>query len=452
MPLYAGQTTIFKRRLGERYADYIRRGHAAIRVNSVECEPMSPKMEDGSVKNFELETSAGRIPAQIGLLERRSIVGSYGIDLYHRNRLIKLHSRFGIRSHPNLARVVGRVSLDHVPVNFYKTGFNVESAEYAEAERAFRDHPVVKETLRAQSYRRGAAADAGAGIYDYLLGKAPEPVPVDLRVGRSASRRLLDALRPAKFNIEGRTVRVAYADAGGAPYAIDGRGSALAVTVNKKSRLFSAVANPLYLVALAMAEARALCTTGADMERFLGERSRLWTQAMEGWIPEDRGAAARRRPELDGYRLSRRLERLDAYLAGRYEFVYEFSGLSTLEEYTHNVIGTPVYSLHTVKGQGGYLRDLVMEHDAALVPIVNPRGDNIEALLDAGRGRPHVAIREYSKSGLRQGLARPAKAWMDLLREAHYHRMPVFQGGSGGDPPAAQGAGPGQALRSGGDS
>ena len=66
------------------------------------------------------------------------------------------------------------------------------------------------------------------------------------------------------------------------------------------------------------------------------------------------------------------------------------------------------------------------EHDSTLVPVVGPDGDSMGALLDANRGRPFVAIREYAKSGLRRGLAPPAKAWMDLLRESRYHHMPVL--------------------------
>lgn len=289
----------------------------------------------------------------------------------------------------------------------------------------------MREAARAQRPGRGDGAAAAAGVHGYLFGRTDDPAPVALRMGRDASERLLGALRPARFRVGGRTVRIDYADSGGAPYAIDARGPAVRVTVNRKSRLFSAVANPLYLVALAVAEARALCTIEGGMGDFLGERSRIWTRTVEGWLPEKRGPAAegrrqRRRAALAGYRVSRRLEGLESFLAGRYEFALEFSGLSTLEWYTHNVLGTPIYSLYTEKGQGGYLRDLVMEHDGAFVPVVGPNGDAMRELLDANRGRPFVAIREYAKGGLRQGLAPPATAWMDLLREARLHHMPML--------------------------
>ena len=433
VPTYAEQTTVFKKRLGERYAEYIRQGQAEICVNSVTCEPVSHRLADGSVREFEVATSAGPVPAWIGMLKRRSVVGSYGIDLYYRNRLIRMHSKFGIRSHPAMARIVGRISLDHVPVNFHKTDFIVESAEYAEAEKAFREHPAVREAVRAQAPGRnsgGAAAAAAAGVYDYLFGKTDVPAPISPRVGRAASRQLLDDMRPAKFRVCNRAVRIDYADSGGDPYTIDASGPVVSITVNKKSRLFSAVANPLYLVALAVSEAKAACATGVDVGAFLGERSRIWTRAVDGWLPKERqprAKAGRSGAASAGYRLSRRLEGLGEFLERRYEFVYEFSGLSTLEEYAHNVIGTPVYSLYTEKGQGAYLRDLVTEHDGTFVPVVGPDGDGMRTLLDANRGRPFVAIREYARNSLRRGLASPAKAWMDLLREAHYHRMPVLR-------------------------
>lgn len=431
VPIYAEQTTLFKKRLGERYAEYIRQGQVEIRVNTVTCEPVSPRLADGSVRKFEIETSAGPVPAWIGMLERRSVVGSYGIDLYYKNRLIQMHTKFGIRSHPDVARVVGRISLDHVPVNFHKTGFIVESAEYAEAERAFREHSAVKEIVRAQTLERSDEGVVVAGIYDYLLGRTNDPVPIALRTGRAASRRLLDALRPARFKVGGRALRIDYADTGGAPYTIDARGSAVNVTVNKKSRLFSAVANPLYLVALAVAEARAVCAPSGGVEAFLDERSSIWMRAMDGWLPKERpprakAGSGRLKAASNGYRLSRRLEGLGEFLARRYEFVYEFSGLSTLEEYAHNVLGTPIYSLYTEKGQGAYLRDLVIEHDSDFVTALGPNGDGMGPLLDANRGRPFVAIREYARGGLRRGLAAPAKAWMDLLREVRHYHMPVL--------------------------
>lgn len=421
VPVYAEQTTIFKKRLGERYAEYLRQGQADISINSVACEPVSHKLADDSVREFEIETSVGPVPAWIGMLERRSVVGSYGIDLYYRNRLIKSHTKFGIRTHPDMARIVGRISLDHVPVNFHKTNFIVESAEYAEAERAFREHSAVRETVRSQKPGRSDGA-VTAEVYDYLLGKTDDPVPIALRMGRAASRRLLGALRTAKFEVAGRAVRIDYTDLDGAPYTVDVGAAAVNVTVNRKSRLFSAVANPLYLVALAAAEARAACAPGGDIGDFLSERSSIWTRVMGGWLPPERPprAAAGR------YRISRRLKGLDEFLTRRYEFVFEFSGLSTLEEYTHNVLGTPIYSLYTEKGQGKYLRDLVTEHDDAIVPVVGPNGEGMGALLDANRGRPFVAIREYAKGGLRRGLAAPAKAWMDLLREVRYHHMPML--------------------------
>ena len=103
-PLYPEQTTIPKRRFGERYAEYIRGGQACIAVNSVACEPVSPALERGSIRHFKVKTSAGMLPARTGILRRRSVAGGHGIDLYYRDRLIKAHTRFGIGDRQGVAK------------------------------------------------------------------------------------------------------------------------------------------------------------------------------------------------------------------------------------------------------------------------------------------------------------------------------------------------------------
>ena len=104
VPLYPEQTTIPKRRFGERYAEYIRGGQACIAVNSVACEPVSPALERGSIRHFKVKTSAGMLPARTGILRRRSVAGGHGIDLYYRDRLIKAHTRFGIGDRQGVAK------------------------------------------------------------------------------------------------------------------------------------------------------------------------------------------------------------------------------------------------------------------------------------------------------------------------------------------------------------
>ena len=429
VPLYAEQTTIFKKRLGERYATHIRQKQARILVNQGECDPVAPQLAKGTMKRFTVETSVGAIPAWIGLLQRRSVVGSHGIDLYYKDRLIRAHTRFGMRDHPETARVVGSVSLDHVPVNFSKTDFIVESQEYKEAEEAFRDHPVVGETARAVRLGAPRVPVEPQAIYDYLLGRASEPPRIDLRPGRAASKRLLDALIPFEFAAGGRSVSVRYAVAAGSLYSMELQGGQMTVTINKDSPLFASVKNPLYLVALAVTEARIVAARGAGAASYLKERNEALTQIVGGWARA--GAARATTTSKDAaaareYRLSPRLEDLHSFLEVYYPHKFAFTGLSTLVHYTHNVLGSPFYSLYTEKRQGRPLADTILKCGDRYVPVINPVGSDLDLLFDFARSKDVVVIREYAPSDIAGPLAPPARAWADLFREVSRYRMPLM--------------------------
>lgn len=427
VPLYQEQTTIFKKRFGERYAEYMRDKQAAITINSVSCAPVSPVLEKGSAKHFKVKTSAGMLPAQIGLLLRRSVVGSYGIDLYYKGRLIKAHTRFGIRDHPEVAKVVGRISLDHVPVNFYKTGYITESREYKEAEDAFRSHPAVRGMIKGQRSGAPRAPADSQATYDYILGRTAEPPRIDPRLGRDASKRLLDSLKPLDFATSGLSVRVGYDGAGGDLYTATLKGKRLEVTINTRSPLFATVKNPLYLVAMAVTEAKAMAAGGAGMMSFFKERNRAMSSLIGGW---SRGAAAgagrpAAPPDAKEYRLASDLEDLYSFLNMHYPFKFTFSGLSTLLDYTHNALGYPFYSLYTEKSQGGYLLDAIFKCGGDYAPLLDPVGDDLKMFFNLASSKPIVVVREFPPSEIAAPLAPPARAWMDLFREASRYRMPL---------------------------
>lgn len=424
VPLYAEQTTIFKKRFGERYAEYIRDKQATITINSVSCAPVSPALEKGTAKRFKVRTSAGMLPAQIGLLRRRSVVGSYGIDLYHRGRLIKAHTRFGIRDHPQIAKVVGVVSLDHVPVNFYKTGFIVESKEYKEAEDAFRSHPALRETVQKSAHPSHRPADSSA-IYGYLTGRTSDPPDVSPRPGRAESRKLLDSLTPFEFSAGNRHVAIRYDDAGGELYTLSRKGAGLEVTINKNSPVFAAAKNPLYMVALAVAEAKITAAGSKGSRPFLEERNRVLASLMDGWArPGGRHSAVAAGPAE--YCLSRNLDDLHKHLDIYYPFKFAFSGLSTLVHYTHNALATPFYSLYTEKGQGRHLAEAVIGCGDGYAPLLNPVGDDLDIFFDLTRTKNVIVVREYAPREITGPLAPPARAWADLFREVSRYRMPLM--------------------------
>ena len=429
VPLYARQTTLFKRRLGERYCDYIREGQASIRINSVECPPVPPDTAAGSARDFELDIQSGRVAGRIGLLARRPASvggGGGGMSLYRGDQLVRMHSQFGMRGRPGADRVTGHVSLDGVPVNSHGTGFVEDSAEYLEAERAFGAHPVVEEVLRDGG--RGAntkRVDFGH-FYDYLLGRRDDPAAISRRVGRQASRSLLASMPRLEAEVGGKAVTVEYANAGGPPYERHEEEGGVRYVINKDSPVFGIVKNPLYAVALVGADLKASAGApggGLPAPRALHE---AWASMVDG-LARGRGERTGRAGLPAGYSLSENLAGLRSVLKDCYYDKFEFTGLSTLAPYTHNALASPVYSLYTERGRGEYLRDVIMDFGTGYVPLLDPDGRDMDMWRHASGGKHLVAVREYSASGLSGLVAPPAKAWMDLVREVRLHHMPYTE-------------------------
>ena len=424
IPLYAEQTTRFKARFGERYAAYLKQKQAKITINNVDCKSVSPQLAKNTMRRFKVNTPAGPVKAWVGLLKRRSVVGSYGINLYYGDRLIKMHTKFGIRDHPQIAKVVGGISLDHVPVNFYKTGFIVESREYKETEDAFRAHPALKEIVQKSVQTLHQAVDTSA-IYGYLTGRTSDPPGISARPGRAESRELLNSLTPFEFLVGGRRVAIRYDDSEGELYTLSRKGTGLEVTINKDSPVFAAAKNPLYMVALAVAEAKIVAAGGKSPKSFLEERNKAIAYLMDGWVQLGGKPPAATSGPVE-YRLSRNLDDLHKHLDIYYPFKFAFSGLSTLAHYTHNALATPFYSLYTEKGQGRNLAEAVVGCNDSYAPLLNPVGDDLDMFFELTRTKNVIVVREYAPREIAGPLAPPARAWADLFREVSRYRMPLM--------------------------
>lgn len=433
VPLYAGQTTLFKRRLGERHCDYIREGQAKIRINSVECEPIQPPTVDGSVGRFELETSSGRAAGWIGLLRRRAPAaaaggGAGGMSLYRGDRLVEMRSRFGMRGRPGEARLVGRISLDRVPAGPRGAGFAEGSAEYLEAERAFMGHPAVKKALQGGGQEAGAAGVEFDHFYDYLLGRRGDPAIIGRRVGRMASEALLASMPRLETEVDGRAVTIEYADAGGPPYERHAADGGVRYVINRRSPVFGVAKNPLYVVALVGADLRASGAGAAGGGApALREQHAAWASIVDGLARGRAPRAAKPEPAAGGYSLSENLTGLLSVLEECYFDKFEFTGLSTLAPYTSNALASPVYSLYTERKHGEYLCDVIMDFCTGYVPLFNPDGRDIDMWRYASGDKRLVAVREYSAGELSGPVAPPAKAWMDLVREVRLHHMPYME-------------------------
>ena len=431
VPLYPNQATNFRRRFGMRYGPYLERGEVALRVNSRGCAPAETEL-DGERSPFEIALADGnRITGWVGLLKRRSVKGDYGIHLYRRGRLVRAFEKFGIGSHPSAAKTVGEAHLDHVPVNFHKTGFIEDSPEYAEAEAAFRKDPAVARALResARSGKGGGAAEIGR-----FLGGPAGGARIAARVSSDAAGRMLG--EAGSFVVKGLPgkAEMRFVSGGPALYSAEKDGDTLMITVNRDSRAFQTVKNPLSLIGVIKSEAGLAMEEPGRHERFLEARNRAWLDLAPRGAGRDSdhlpGAAGRRRgPVAPDYSLDQRLIGVHDLLEERFPHPFQFTGLSTLAPFLHNTYAVMVYNVQTARGSGAELQEMVAEGiggEEEPVVLHEPGRREMATAVSLTRGKPIVVIRERAEEPVTTW-ASPEKAWLDLFFEVEGRGTRVYR-------------------------
>ncbi len=420
VPLYPNQTTNFRKRFGIRYGPYLERGEIALRVNSRDCAPAKLEL-DGEREPFDIALARrNRISGWVGLLRRRSVKGDYGIHLYRRGRLIRAFEKFGMRRHPAVAKTVGEAHLDHVPVNFHKTGFIEDSPEYAEAEAAFRNDPAVASTLR-RSVRSGGGG--GAAEMERILGGPPNGARPAARMSADEARRMLG--EAGTFRVGGLRGRaeMEFVSGGPALYSVDGGKDVLKITVNRDSRAFQTVKNPLSLISMIKIEAGLAMEDPERCGRFLEARNEAWLDlaapAREPKFYYPDVGRRRRGPVAPGYSLDSSLVWLHDFLAERFSHPFQFTGMSTLAPFLHNAYAVMVYSVQTARGSGAELHAMAARKAGAgsgTVVLHEPGRGEMAAAADLSRGKSIVVVRERAEYPATTW-ASPEKAWLDLVSE-----------------------------------
>lgn len=436
VPLYPNQTTAFKKSFGIRYGAYLRSGQVQLYVNSRPCRASDPDMEDGSRRDLDIPLpSGGNVRGWVGLLKRRSVKGDYGLHLYRNGRLIRAFDKFGMRTHPEVAKVVGELHLDRVPVNFCKSGFLTESAEYAECVSAFRRHPEVGRIMRG-SLRRDAASDSLVqSVLDYPGGAAGQPLP---RMGRDRAGRVMR--EAASYSATGAAgpLEIVFEDGSSDDLyemtcAEPGGGAPHRITINRKSPVFRTAANPLFLVGMIRAEADLLASDcgrrgggggGGSMADMVRRRNKLWCKFARDWSPPaapsgrpDFPARRRRPPAIPGYGLAAELVEVHDFISERFGGPFQFTALSTLAGFLHNAHARMPYHLVTEKGRAERLHDLVAGHwGDEFTVLLNPGEIEARTAMSVSDKGRFVIVREFARpaSGT---WADPAKAWLDLAAE-----------------------------------
>ena len=424
VPLYHNQTTAFKRSFGIRYGAYLESGQAELYVNGSACMASKPAVEEGSRKELDIELPGGRVRGWIGLLEKRSVKGDYGMHLYKKFRLVKAYAKFGIRSHPEASRVIGELNLDHVPVNFHKTGFLEDSQEYKEAAWCFEREPAVVETVKSSATKPPPPESVQAVLEYAVRGGRRGSIRPRLRAPDACA--LLQEAGAVRVRDGGRTVDFSFADEGSL-YDIQRAGDGIQVSINRKSPLFRIVGNPLFLLGMIGLEARCAMDEPGRHAGFLSARNAAWSEFVQEWLgPSGAGPKGRTEKSSPEYGLAKSLLGLHDHLEGRFAPKFQFTGLSTLAPYLHNAYDRLVYSIVAERGAAQYLADTIDEFDDdRFVTIPKPKPSDVKAVLEFSKKTDLVVVRE--SADVRQSVAPPEKAWADLFSEFRRGVIPISE-------------------------
>ena len=429
VPLYPNQVSRFRERFGVRYSPYLESGQIAIRVNTVECRPSAPELDDAhgwSKVDMDLEFG-NRVRGRLGLLRKRSVGGQYGIHLFKNGRLIRAFEKFGFSAHPENSRLIGELHLDHVPVNFNKSRFIEESKEYVKTLDRFTKSPDLRRLLSSSQSRARVPAPVGT-LMDYFKGSGPAQ-RLDRRVRQSEAARLLGEAAGKSFTISadgGVPVRMRVGPAEGKPlYTIGTGGGAVSLDVNTGSPLFGLVGNPLLLLGLAASEAE-MVSRNPESAAALEERNARLEGFVREWTPKaplgplrDREAPV---PRIFNYGLYGDIIEAHDYLKENLPMKFQFTALSTLRPHLHNVLGRAVYTVHTMPGSGEDAAGLIMDRFGdEIVAADRPSREVICAMFNKERTRTVVAVREYMNIP-GPSVAPPAKAFVDLIIEKDVHK------------------------------
>ena len=425
--LYPNQTSSFRRSFGIRYGAYLKDQLISLFINGRKCMATPIQMIKDSRKDIDIDLPDGnRLKGWIGLLEKRSIKGDYGIHLYKNKRLIRAFDKFGIRHHPEVAKIVGELYLDHIPVNFHKTGFIEDSMEYKIAVDAFQAEPIVVQTLR-RSIAKTPPVSTIQSVLDYLpdektIGK------IKSRLNSSSAHELLSQANEFVCSYDSKDIDFVFADGNDDElYDIAKTDHGYKIIINRKNPLFETVGNPLFLIGLIGLEAKYALP---ELERhggFLEKRNIAWSKFIQKWSEKKKKIKKVKADPIVSpeYHLANDLVDLHDYLEEKFESDFQFTGLSTLSPYLHNAYNKITYNMETATGAGQLLHDVISNFTGEKFGVIlNPNTDDTKAMMEYSERRKFIIIREFARE-IPSTLASPEKAWIDLFVELKRNTVPI---------------------------
>ena len=425
VPLYPNQVSKFKDNFGIRYFPYLKTGQVSIQINTVFCKPEKPDIFEGSKKNIRIELGLEeKVDGYIALLKKRSIKGRYGLHLFKNGRLIKAYEKFGFTAHPENAKIIGELNLDHVPVNFNKSAFIEESSEYQRVVSVFRQSPEFRETIQSSKSKSQSTVSIES-VFDYFNRGSP-PQYLERSIRTKVSQELLDNTKPFTIKTGGNTVEIEIKPLKNEPlYIIEKHDSRIRVTINKDDEAFGFVKNPLYLIGVIASEIR-LLGKDPNFEMLLKKRNQDVREFLNTWSKKGiKEEVSRNReveiPRIPNYGLADELIEVHDYLKENYGYKFQFTALSTLTPYLHNLRGRLIYTLYTEPSRGEYLSEMLAGRCGSRFTVIHTQDRKaLDMFQRMSATERIIGIREYAV--IRGAtIAAPEKAFLDLINETHGH-------------------------------
>ncbi len=423
VPLYPNQVSKFKDSFNIRYFPYLNTNQISIQLNTTFCKPEKPDIVKDSEKNIEIKLEFGeKINGYAALLKKRSIRGHYGFHLFKNGRLIKAYAKFGFSSHPENARIIGELNLDHVPVNFNKSAFIEESLEYEKVQNAFRSSPELKQIVQSSKSKSQSTVSVKS-VFDYFNKKSSAQY-LEPNIRRTVSQELLDNTKPFEIKSGNNLIEIGVKSLKNSPlYVVTKHNSKIRVMINKDDEAFRFVKNPLFLIGIIASEIK-LVGENQNFEKLLEERNKNIKEFLNTWsVKNNKKDSVRDReveiPHIPNYRLADELVDVHDYIKEKFEFKSQFTALSTLTPYLHNLRQKLIYTLYTEPEKGEHLLDLLTDKFHKKFTVINaPDRNTLEIFLKIPTIERIISIREYAViSGAT--IATPEKAFLDLVNETH---------------------------------
>jgi len=443
--LYPSLTRVMRENFGKRYSSYIKKKIIEIDVNGRACEAISVELEEGTKKDIDIPLPSGKkITGWVGIKKHASMIGYYGLDLYKHKRLIKSNDKTFFQQHPTVARLVGEIHLDHVPVNFSKTNFLRDSEEFKEVNHFFPRSKKIREivkTARIPKYKTEFSEQTRIKILEYIqsvfnvypkIGKGE--YKFEFSKAEIEPKQLAEyetTINNKKFYIEIWLVGLP----NHRPKKVSIDNDRLKIEINLRSPYFSFSKNKTLLIHIQIIEALASVASMLDdplIEQLQNERDDLIVASLSD-LEKEESLSGERSEKYEKFQSNEDYipdELIDIYniLVDNITTDFYFTATSVLGQFLTHLTTVQFYFIYCEGGSSERIYDLLKDNAKNFIILQNPRKDEILKFADTHKNK-FIILREKSrdKQEIREGhVASIETAILDLMYEIKKEDAPIM--------------------------